>query len=668
MRRKEPLQKKSIRDVEVEGRRVLVRVDFNVPLEKGQITDDTRIVTALPTINHLRERGARVILMSHLGRPQDKDKSEWAELTLDPVAKRLRELLGVDVAKTDDCIGPEVRAAVKKLKNGDVLLLENTRFHPEEEKNNLNFARRLAALGDLFVNDAFGAAHRAHASTVGVTKYLHPCVIGFLMEKELQVLREVLTAPERPLVVILGGAKVADKIGVVKNLLPIANRILIGGGMAYTFLKAQGHEVGKSILDEQSFGAVLDVMKQAQEKGVELLLPVDVVVGQEFTPDTEKKTVAVGNIPADWGGMDIGPQTRARFIEAIQDAGMVVWNGPLGVFEFDAFAQGTNEVAQALAQSSAKAIIGGGDSAAAVLKAGVADRMYHICTGGGASLEFLEGRELPGVAALDNVRTPVAAANWKMNLTVAEARQFLKTFKPAVAGIETVEMILCPTFTTLPAVANAVKGTNLKVGAQDLFWKESGAYTGEVSAAMLQEAGATHVIVGHSERRRRFGVPEPELEGDLGAVFGDNDATVNAKLRAALAQGLTPILCVGETLAERQQGTTDDIIRLQLKRALQGVPDKQAAGLILAYEPVWAIGTGETCDAQEANRVIGHIRATLAELYGEDVARQVRILYGGSVKPDNIASLMAQPHLDGGLVGGASLKPDSFAAIVEGCR
>lgn len=663
------MQKKSIRDVEVEGRRALVRVDFNVPLEKGQITDDTRIVAALPTINYLRERGARVILMSHLGRPQDKDKSEWGQLTLDPVAKRLSELLGVNVAKTDDCIGPEVTAAVKKLKNGDVLLLENTRFHPEEEKNNLNFARKLAALGDLFVNDAFGAAHRAHASTVGVTNYLSPCVIGFLMEKELQVLREVLTAPERPLVVILGGKKVSDKIGVVKNLLRIADRILIGGGMAYTFLKAQGREVGKSILDDQiSLDEVRAVMQQAEEKGVELLLPVDVVVGQEFTPDTKKKTVTVEKIPADWEGLDIGPQTRARFIEALQDAGMVVWNGPLGVFEFDAFAQGTNEVAQALAQSSAKAIIGGGDSAAAVLKAGVADRMYHLCTGGGASLEFLEGKELPGVAVLDNVRTPVAAANWKMNLTVAEARKFLKTFKPAVAEVKDVEILLCPTFTTLPAVANAVKGTNLKVGAQDLFWKESGAYTGEVSAAMLKEAGATHVIVGHSERRRRFGVPEPELAGDLGAVFGDNDATVNAKLRAALAQGLIPILCVGETLAERQQGTTDDVIRLQLKRALHGVPAEQAAGLILAYEPVWAIGTGETCDAKEADRVIGNIRAIVAELYGEDVARQVRLLYGGSVKPDNIAGLMAQPHIDGGLVGGASLKPDSFAAIVAGCR
>jgi triosephosphate isomerase len=303
-----------------------------------------------------------------------------------------------------------------------------------------------------------------------------------------------------------------------------------------------------------------------------------------------------------------------------------------------------------------------------VQQAGVADQMYHICTGGGASLEFLEGKVLPGVAALNNVRVGVAAANWKMHKTIGEALQFVRDFKPQVADLKGVEIILCPPFTALAAVAREVQGTHIKVGGQDLYWKEKGAYTGEVSAEMLRDAGAEYVIIGHSERRGRFGVPEPELAGDLGRVFGDTDASVNAKLKAAFRAGLIPILCVGETLEERQQKATDAVIRQQLERGLEGIPADQASRIIFAYEPVWSIGTGKTCEALEANRVIAGIRRLIEALYGAEVARQVRITYGGSVKPDNVEKLMFQRDIDGGLVGGASLQVETFVPIVNACR
>lgn len=665
------MQKKTIRDVDVAGKRVLVRVDFNVPLKGGRVTDDTRIVAALPTLNYLREQGAKVILMSHLGRP----KGPEPDSSLAPVAQRLSELLSRPVVMTEDCVGPSVDQAIQRMQAGDVVLLENTRFHAEEEKNDLAFARELAKPGEVFVNDAFGAAHRAHASTGGVTHFIDTCVMGFLMERELELLQQVLTHPKRPLVVILGGAKVSDKLGVVENLLQIADQVIVGGGMAYTFLKAQGHGIGQSLFDADSLEAVRKTLEKARGK---IILPVDAVIAQlpegtripkDPEPPVEPRTLDLGDIPEGWEGLDIGPKTRDLFVQTLQNAGTVVWNGPMGVFEWPSYAAGTQAVAQALARCGAQVIIGGGDSIAAVQQAGVADQMYHICTGGGASLEFLEGRILPGVAALNNVRVAVAAANWKMHKTISEARQFVQAFKPQVAEIQQeVEIILCPPFTALAAVANGVKGTNIKVGGQDLYWKEKGAYTGEVSGEMLQEAGADYVIIGHSERRGRFGVPEPELVGDLGRVFGDTDASVNAKLKAAFRAGLIPILCVGETLEERQQGNTDAVIHQQLERGLQGVPADQAGRIIFAYEPVWSIGTGKTCDPIEANRVIAGIRRAIEGLYGAAVARQVRITYGGSVKPDNVAKLMFQRDIDGGLVGGASLEVETFASIVKACR
>jgi phosphoglycerate kinase len=385
--------KKTLRDLEVQGKRVLVRVDFNVPMQDGQITDDRRIRESLPTIQYLLERGAKVILMSHLGRPKGKPDPQYS---LRPVAERLSELLGRPVRFLEDCVGEAVEQAVQAMAPGEVVLLENLRFHPEEEANDDGFARALARLGDLYVNDAFGSAHRAHASTEGIAHYL-PAVAGFLMEKELRYLGSVLTQPERPFVAILGGAKVHDKIGVIQNLLPKVDRLLIGGGMAFTFLKAQGYEIGRSLLDSDSLEFARRVL---QEAGQKIVLPVDVVVAPSPEAETQAQVVPVDQIPPDQMGLDIGPQTVARFREIVRLARTIVWNGPLGLFERAAFAEGTRGVLQAVAESGATSILGGGDTAAAAEQLGFADRITHISTGGGAALEFLEGRTLPGVAVL----------------------------------------------------------------------------------------------------------------------------------------------------------------------------------------------------------------------------------------------------------------------------
>ncbi len=388
--------KKTIRDVDVRGKRVFVRVDFNVPLDDGQITDDRRIREALPTIVKLRRQGARVILASHLGRPDGKVISG---LRLDPVAVRLSELLGAPVRKLPDCVGPEVARAVAEMRDGDVVLLENLRFHPEEEANDEQFARALASLADVYVNDAFGTAHRAHASTVGITRFL-PAVAGLLMEKELVYLSRILEDPRRPFVAILGGKKVSDKIGVIRNLLTRADMLLIGGAMSYTFLRAKGLRVGASLCEEDKLELARSLMDDAAGRRIAFRLPDDVMVADRFAEDAARRVVAAAAIPQGWMGMDIGPQTAAAYADVIARAGTVMWNGPMGVFEFPAFAAGTRAVAEAMAGSKAVTIVGGGDSAAAVQQMGLADRMTHISTGGGASLEFLEGKELPGVAAL----------------------------------------------------------------------------------------------------------------------------------------------------------------------------------------------------------------------------------------------------------------------------
>jgi len=392
-------RKKSVEAIDVQGKRVLVRVDFNVPMDdQGRITDDKRIRASLPTIQYLLRHGARVVLMSHLGRPKGKPDPRYS---LRPVAQRLEELLGVSVRMLPDCVGDEVERAVQELAPGQVALLENLRFHPEEEKNDPDFARRLARLGDVYVNDAFGSAHRAHASTEGVAHHL-PAVAGFLLLKEIETMGKALADPERPFVAILGGAKVSDKIGVIRNLLTRVDALLIGGGMSYTFLKAKGYEIGDSLLDAEHVDLARELMAEAERRNVRLLLPEDVVVAQAFSAEAPRQVVPASAIPAGWQGLDIGPKTRERFAAEIRKARTVIWNGPLGVFEMAPFAEGTRHVAMALAQSDGTTIIGGGDTAAAVEQFGLADRMTHVSTGGGASLEFLEGRELPGVAVLQD--------------------------------------------------------------------------------------------------------------------------------------------------------------------------------------------------------------------------------------------------------------------------
>lgn len=388
--------RKTVRHIDVAGRRVLVRVDFNVPMEAGGITDDRRIREALPTIRHLVAEGAISVLCSHLGRPKGKPDPAF---TLAPVAVRLSELLGRPVPLLPDCVGPEVEAAVARAARGDVVMLENLRFHPGEEANDPAFAAALARLGDLYVNDAFGTAHRAHASTVGVAAHL-PAVAGFLMEKELRHLGQALEAPARPFVAILGGKKVSDKIGVIRSLLVRADTLLIGGGMAYTFLKAQGGEIGASLLENDSLPLASELLAEAASRGVRFELPQDVVVTADPSGGAVSRVVEAAAIPDGEAGVDIGPRTAAHFAAIIRGAGTVLWNGPMGIFEVPAYAAGSRAVAEAMAASGAVTVVGGGDTAAAVEEFGLADRMTHISTGGGASLEFLEGRELPGIAVL----------------------------------------------------------------------------------------------------------------------------------------------------------------------------------------------------------------------------------------------------------------------------
>ncbi|WP_214787651.1 phosphoglycerate kinase [Exiguobacterium sp. s21] len=393
------MNKQSIRDIDVKGKRVFCRVDFNVPLKDRVIQDETRIQAALPTIKHLIDGGAKVILASHLGRPKGEKNLEYS---LAPVAKRLAELLGKDVPLVEEAYGPVAEEAVSKLGEGDVVVLENVRFYPGETKNDPELAKGFAALADIFVNDAFGAAHRAHASTEGIAQNVDHAVAGLLMEKELEVLGKALSNPDRPFTAIIGGSKVADKIGVIDHLLDIVDTLIIGGGLSYTFSKALGHEVGTSLLEEDKLDLARQFMKKAEDKGVKFLMPVDCVIAKEFGEETYVGPVDIDAIPADHMGLDIGPKTVEIYAEAIRESKLVVWNGPMGVFELDKYANGTKGVAQALADSDAYSIIGGGDSAAAAAKFGLADQMSHISTGGGASLEFMEGKKLPGVEALND--------------------------------------------------------------------------------------------------------------------------------------------------------------------------------------------------------------------------------------------------------------------------
>ena len=642
------MTKLSVADVPGRGKKVLVRVDFNVPLDENlNITDESRIVGALPTVRYLVENGAKTILCSHLGRPKGKFVPE---MSLAPVAKRLAELMPeTNIIFANDVIGEDAKAKAAELKNGEILLLENLRFHKEEEKNDPDFAKALADFAELYVSDAFGTVHRAHASTEGVAHYL-PAVCGFLIEKELRVMGGALTEPARPFVAILGGKKVGDKIGVIKNLLNKCDTLLIGGAMSYTFFKAMGHEIGDSLLDAESIDLAKELLEEAKAKGVKMLLPVDCVVGKEFAPDTEHMTVPFDAMPAGYQGLDIGEKTAKLYGDAIREAKTVVWNGPMGVFEMDAFAKGTEAVARACAECEGTTIIGGGDSASAINKFGLGDKMSHISTGGGASLEFLEGKTLPGVAALMDrpERKLMIAGNWKMNKNRDEAKALIDALKPLVTEAKC-DVVVCPPFVDLCCAAKHLEGSNIKLGSQNIHWAAKGAYTGEISADMLKNIGVEYAIIGHSERRQ---------------YFGETDETVNLRTQAALEAGMLPIVCVGETLEQREAGITDTFLAGQVEALYRGIEPEAAAKITVAYEPIWAIGTGKTATNEEANRTIGAIRKVIARLYGIEFAQNTRILYGGSMNAKNAAGLKAMPEIDGGLIGGASLVAEDFAKVV----
>lgn len=639
------MDKKTVRDLDVAGKKVLVRVDFNVPLnDKGEITDDTRITASLPTIQYLLEQKAAVILMAHLGRPKGQVKPE---LSLAPVAKHLGKLLGKKILFAPDCVGEAAQAAASKLKPGHILLLENLRFHKEEEKNDMEFAEKLASLADLYVNDGFGVSHRAHASVEGVTHFL-PAAAGFLLEKEIQYVGQAVTNPLHPFVAIIGGAKVSDKIGVISNLLDKVDTLLIGGGMANTFLAAQGYKMGKSLVEEDKLDLAKELLAKAKKNKVNMLLPTDLVMAAAFAPDAEHVTEKVKNLNQAYMALDIGAETSKAYAEALADAKMIVWNGPMGVFEMDAFCKGTEAVAKAVAKSRATSIVGGGDSVAAIEKLGLAKRITHISTGGGASLEYLEGKVLPGVAALDDLRRKMIAGNWKMHKTVSEAVELAEDIVMETNGTLN-EVVIFPPFTTLETVADAIDGKHVGYGAQDLHWEDKGAFTGAVSGAMIADICAEYVLVGHSERR---------------TIFGENEKIVASKIIAAYRNGLKPMLCVGENLAEREAGKTARKINMQLKSALRVISAEDAENLVVAYEPIWAIGSGKAATPEDALEVCTLIREKIGKIFTPDIARKVRILYGGSVNEKNAASFNLS-GIDGVLVGGASLKADTFAAIVR---
>lgn len=641
------IRKKTIEDINVSGKKVIVRVDFNVPFdEQGNISNDQRIIGALKTIKYLLQNEAKVILVSHLGRPTGFDM----KFSMIPIAKRLSELLDNKIIMSSDVVGDDSKTKAASLKSGQILMLENVRFHKEEIANDPDFARKLASLAEIFVNDAFGTSHRAHASTAGLADYL-PAVSGFLIKKEIEFLGNVLDKPERPFVAILGGAKVSDKIGVIEAFLDKVDILIIGGGMAYTFLRAKGYRIGDSICEYDKVELAKKLMEKAEKKGVRILLPIGSIVGNKFINDTDTKYVPSDDMPDGWKGMDIGSLTVEKYAQEIRKAKTIVWNGPMGVFEFPNFAEGTRAIAKAVAEADAISIVGGGDSAAALEQLGYGDRITHISTGGGAALEFMEGKELPGIACLEdlNPRKKVIAGNWKMNKTPSESVEYINEFSKLVSDSK-VDVIIAVPFVCITAALEAAKGTNIQIAAQNMHWEESGAYTGEISGKMLKEIGVKYVIIGHSERRQ---------------YFGDTDATVNRKAHAAFNNDLIPVICVGESLNQREDGVTKDFIRVQVRVVLRGISKEQAGSLIIAYEPIWAIGTGKTASSEQAEEVCAIIREMAYEMFDEEVAEKVRIQYGGSVNPTNAQELFNMNNIDGGLVGGASVKVDDFEKIVN---
>ena len=649
------MQYPSIRDLKTGGKRIFLRADLNVPIEDGKVLDDTRIRSVLRTIRHLAEQGSPIVLASHLGRPKGKIDPRYS---MKPVAEKLREMLNeTRILFAHDCVGKRVEAMAAGLAPGEILVLENLRFHPEEEANNRDFAAQLAALGDIYVNDAFGTSHREHASMVGIPEIMGGGYVGFLVEKELRVFSEIVRHPRKPYTVILGGVKVSDKVALIENVLPKLDNLIVGGAMAFTFYRAMGLETGKSIVEEDRIQTARDILKAAEDRGVKLLLPLDIVCAPSPEEGRKAEVFRFDGLPSDMAGFDIGPETVELFRKTMMESKTIVWNGPMGLFEVPPFDVGTRKLAAFMADATsfgAVAVVGGGDSMRAVREAGVADQITHVSTGGGASLKLLQGEELPALEHLkiEGVK-PFVGANWKMNGTYESGMDYLTAIDECNINYFGADVVLFAPFTLIRSFARLADKAGMALGAQDLFWEENGAYTGEISPSMLIEAGCTWFLAGHSERRH---------------VIGETDQIVRKKLEAGINSGLNGILCVGELLEEREAGRTEEVVRRQIRSALEGLDIVSPFNLVVAYEPVWAIGTGKTATPEEAQRVHALIRSWVAETAGDDFADDLRIIYGGSVKPANASEIMKGPDVNGALVGGASLKADSFIEIVAECR
>ncbi|MCK5842120.1 MAG: triose-phosphate isomerase [Candidatus Sabulitectum sp.] len=649
------MQYPSIRDLKTGGKRIFLRADLNVPIEDGKILDDTRIRSVLRTIRYLIEQGSPVVLASHLGRPEGRIVPDYS---MKPIAEKLKEILTeTRILFARDCVGKRVEAMAAGLGPGELLVLENLRFHPEETANEPGFAKKLAVLGDIYVNDAFGTSHREHSSMVGVPEILGGGYVGFLVEKELRVFGELIRHPRKPYTVILGGIKVSDKVAVIENVLPKLDNLIVGGAMAFTFYKAMDLETGTSIVEEDTIQTAKDIIQAAEERGVNLILPVDIVCAPSRDHGDEAVVRRFDDLPADMAGFDIGPESIELFRRTMLKSKTIVWNGPMGLFEIRPFDVGTRQLAAFMADATsygAIAVVGGGDSMRAVREAGVAEQITHVSTGGGASLKLLQGEELPALEHLriDGVK-PFVGANWKMNGSLSMGIEYLTLLDDGNVNYFGADVVLFAPFTLLSAFAPLAERAGIHLGAQDIFWEEKGAYTGEISATMLKEAGCSWFLAGHSERRH---------------ILGETDEIVRKKVKAGLAAELSCVLCVGELLEQREAGKTEEIIRGQLESALSGIEDADPYNLVIAYEPVWAIGTGKTATPDEVQRIHGLIRQWVAEILDKEFAGEVGIIYGGSVKPSNAAEVMSGKDINGALVGGASLKADSFIEIVAECH
>ena len=666
---------KTVETVDLKGKRVIMRVDFNVPMKDGVVQDDTRITAAIPTIKYILKQGAKTLtLMSHLGDPAkdaekakskaekdgkafDLDKYIKGKHRMAPVAAYLQKKLGkaapVVFAGEDGCYGK--KAFIDSQKPGTVIMLENTRFHKEETAKDAKdldkLAKALAEYGDVFVNDAFGTAHRDHASTASIAKFVPVSVAGFLMEKEVNYLEPIVTAPAKPLVAIIGGAKVSSKIAVLESLLKNASALVTGGGMAFTFLKAQGKKIGTSLVEDDQIDTAKKILEAAKAAGAEIVLPLDHVAADKYDAAAKPVAVAKVDIPDKLMGLDVGPKTVAKYKQVLAKAKTIVWNGPVGVFEFDAFAKGTEEVAKLVAEATSKGVItvvGGGDSVAAVNKFKLASKMSHVSTGGGASLELLEGKKLPGIEVTRG-REYFIAGNWKMHMTRSESASLAKALVKSLKSGKH-KYLVAPSFTALQAVGEALAGSGILLGAQNCAAEEQGAHTGEVSVLQLKDLGVHAIILGHSERRHSY---------------KEDDALINKKVKLALKHGFEVILCIGETLEEREKKKAEAVCKSQTEKGLAGVTPEELSKVTIAYEPVWAIGTGKTATPEDAQAVHKFVRGVVEKLYGSHAAKQIVIQYGGSVKPENAAQLMAMADIDGALVGGASLKADTFGPIAK---